>query len=102
MTLHPNENEKIENCQILGFVEAKNCIEAKDLLLKDNPWIGEVGYSLSEIRVKQVLTKEQMQDIQTIVDYNWEDEEKHYEECDEPPKEHIFEVLKRLKQMYNT
>lgn len=39
---------------------------------------------------------------QAIVDYNWTDEEKHYEECGEYPKNHIFEILKRLKQIYNT
>ena len=102
MTLSPNKDEEIDNCQILGFVEAENSSEAKDLLLEDNPWIVEAGYSLSEIRVKQVLTKEQMKDIQAIVGYNWADEEKHYEECGEYPKKHIFEVLKRLKQICNT
>lgn len=102
MTLPQNENEEIDNCQILGFVEAKNSSEAKDLLLEDNPWIVEAGYSLSEIKVKQVLTKEQMKDIQAIVDYNFADEEKHYEECGEHPEEHIFEVIKRLKQIYST
>lgn len=117
MTLPPNEDKEIDNCQILGFIEAKNSSEAMDLLLENNPWIVEAGYSLSEIRVKQVLTKEQIKDIQAIVDYNWADEEKHYEECcecgecdeceeccecGEYPKDHIFEVLKRLKQIYNT
>ena len=103
MTLPPNEDEEeIDNCQILGFVEAKNSSEAKDLLLENNPWIVEAGYSLSEIKIKQVLTKEQIKDIQAIVDYNFADEEKHYEECGDHPKEHIFEVLKRLKQIYST
>lgn len=101
MTFPPNEDEDIDNCQILGFVKAKNSSEAKDILLEDNPWIVLSGYSLSEIRVKQVLTKEQIKDIQAVVDYNWADEEKHYEECGEYPPKHISEVLKRLKQIYN-
>lgn len=100
MTLPPDEDEDVDNCQILGFVEAQNSSEAMDLLLKNNPWIIETGFSMSEIVVKQVLTSEQIKDIQAIVDYNWADEEKHYEEFGENVKEHIFEVLKRLKQIY--
>ena len=54
--------------------------------------------------VKQVLTTEQIKDIQAIVDYNWADEEKHYEEYGEFPKNknHIYEVLKRLKEIYTS
>lgn len=102
MTLSPNEDVEIDNCQILGFVEAKNSSEAKDLLLEDNPWIVDAGYSLSEIRIKQVLTKEQMKDIKAIVDYNLADEEKHHEEYGKYPEKHILEALKRLNQIYNT
>lgn len=96
----PNKVEDVDNCQILGFVEAKNSSEAMDLLLKNNPWIAETGFSKNEIMVKQVLTNEQIKDIQAIVDYNWAYEEKHYEECGECTNKHIFEVLKRLKQIY--
>lgn len=35
-------------------------------------------------------------DIKTVVGYLWHDEEKHYEEMDNP-KNHIFLTLKRLK-----
>lgn len=98
-TLPPDKDEDVDNCQILGFVEAKNNSEAMDLLLTNNPWIIETGFSMREIMVKQVLTTEQIKDIQTIVDYNWTGEEKHYEEYCEYPKKHIFEVLKRLKQI---
>lgn len=97
ITLAPNEDDDIDNCQLLGFVEAKNCSEAKDLLLENNPWIVEKGFSMSKIMVKQVLTKEQKEDIQIIVDYNWDDEKKHYLECGNYPKKHIFRILKRLK-----
>lgn len=100
MTLPPNEDKDVDNCQILGFVEAMSSSEAKRLLLKKNPWIVETGFSMSKIIVKQVLTNEQIKDIQAIVDYNWADEEQHYEECGEYVKEHIFKVLERLKQMY--
>ena len=56
MTLPPKEDEVVDNCQILGFVKAKSISEAKDLLLEDNPWIVETGFSISEILVRQVLT----------------------------------------------
>lgn len=68
ITLPPNEDEDIDNCQILGSVEARNSSEAMDLLLKNNPWIDETGFSKSEIMIKQVLKKEQSKGIQAIVD----------------------------------
>lgn len=57
-TLPPDKDEDVDNCQILGFVEAKNNSEAMDLLLTNNPWIIEAGFSMREIMVKQVLTTE--------------------------------------------
>ena len=56
VALPPEEDKVVDNCQILGFVKAKNISEAKDLLLEDNPWIVETGFSISEILVRQVLT----------------------------------------------
>ena len=46
----------------------------------------------------QILTEEQKQDIQTLVEYMYEDEKKHYMECGYP-KDHIFRVIKRLSKM---
>lgn len=37
------------------------------------------------------------EDIQFIIDYLWEDEERHYEES-EKPKDHIFLKLKNVKE----
>lgn len=34
VTLPPKEDKVVDNCQILGFVKAKNISEAKDLLRK--------------------------------------------------------------------
>ncbi len=110
ITLSPNGDKDVDNCQILGFIRAKSYSEAMDLLLENNPWIIKAGFSKSEIMVKQVLTEEQKKDIQSIVDYSWRDEERHYEEwygeceeeCGENRKDHIFEVLKRLKQIYTS
>ena len=100
VTLAPNRNLDIDNCQILGFVKAKTLSKAKELLLQENPWIVKAKFSIGKIMVKQVLTMEQKEDIQSIVDYNWNDEERDYQEWGNNPKNHIFKVLKRLKQMY--
>lgn len=54
-TIAPNQNESIENCQILGFIEADDECEAKKLLLQDNPWIIQAGFCPSKIMVKRVF-----------------------------------------------
>ncbi|MCR5569447.1 MAG: hypothetical protein K6G31_09260 [Paludibacteraceae bacterium] len=54
-TIAPNENVEIENCQILGETCGNNPDEAKDNLLRDNPWIAEAGFSRSEFIVRQLV-----------------------------------------------
>lgn len=34
---------------------------------------------MSKIMVKQVLTMKQKEDIRAIVDYNWDNEKRHYQ-----------------------
>lgn len=55
-TLAPNQDIDIENCQILGFVNASNLSNAKKLLLQENPWIVKANFSIDKIMVRQVLT----------------------------------------------
>lgn len=100
ISLAPNQNVEIDNCQVLGFVEAKNLSEAKNLLLQDNPWITKADFSMSKIMVKQVLTMKQKEDIRAIVDYNWDNEKRYYQKWGDYTKDHIFRVLKRLKEIY--
>ena len=57
-TLAPNQNVDVDNCQILGFVKAENSSEAKDLLIENNPWVVEAGFSENNIVVRQILTME--------------------------------------------
>ena len=99
-TLAPNQNLDINNCQVLGFIKAKTLSKAKEMLLQENPWIVKAKFSIGKIQVKQVLTKEQIEDIQSIVDYNWNDEEKNCQEFGNNHKKYIFKVLRRLKQIY--
>ncbi len=52
-TIAPN-GESIENLQILGFEEGQNFNEALKKLLKENSWIQEKGFDLSEIKYEIV------------------------------------------------
>ena len=97
-TYPPKEDEEIENCQVLGRALGKNIEEAKNNLLKENPWIEESGFAVDEIVVEQILTDGNKQDIQTIVDYLWETERKHFQKSGKP-EDHIYHALKRLKGM---
>lgn len=98
-TTAPNENLEVENCQILGRARGNNPNEAKDNLQKDNPWIAEAGFDSSEFVVVQLLSDEERIAIKEVLDYLWDDEERHYEES-EKPANHIFSVLKRLKASF--
>lgn len=53
-TTAPNENIEVENCQMLGEVYGNNPDEAKDNLMKENPWIAEAGFSRSEFIIRQL------------------------------------------------
>lgn len=55
-TQDPNGND-IENCQLLGEACGNNPDEAKDYLLKYNPWITEAGFSRSKFIARQLATK---------------------------------------------
>ena len=92
----PNDSIEVENCQVLGTVRGSNEDEAQENLLNENPWITEAGFDPTEFLVRQILTNELRNDINVLVDYLWEDEERHFEES-EDKENHIFNVLKRLK-----
>ena len=92
----PNDSIEVENCQVLGIVKGNNESEVQEQLLNENPWITEAGFDPAEFLARQILTNEQHNDIIMLVDYLWEDEERHYEESEDKDN-HIFNVLKRLK-----
>ena len=68
-TIAPNANIEVENCQLLGRVRASCFDEARIILLKENPWIEEAGFSTGEFIQEQIATKEQLSSIQEIIDY---------------------------------
>lgn len=53
-TYAPDESE-VENCQILGRIEAENEMQARRKLMDDNPWIEECGYNMDETIVLRVF-----------------------------------------------
>ena len=57
-TQAPNGNN-VENCQVLGRAFGKNIKEARCNLIKENPWIEEVGFDMEDLLVEQLLTEEQ-------------------------------------------
>ena len=53
-TTAPNENVEVENCQVLGTAKGKDKVEAKENLLKENPWIIEADFTPIEFIVRQL------------------------------------------------
>ena len=92
----PN-NTELENLQILGIEDGKTQDEALANLYNHNEWIKMNGFSDTRIRCHAVLKSEILEDIKTIVQYLWEEEYKHWEECG-CPNEHIFQKLKNIKK----
>ena len=90
--------KECENIQLLGFEYGQDKKEAKKELIETRKWIEELDFDIEEIESKQLLTKENKNDIKTVIDYLWKDEEKHFEEsgC---PKNHIYNTLKQLKML---
>lgn len=55
-TIAPSENYEVENCQLLGEAFGDNPEEAKETLLKENPWIIEAGFAPSKFIIKRMAT----------------------------------------------
>ena len=68
-TRAPNANIEVENCQLLGRVRASCADEARIILLEENPWIEEAGFSIGDFIQVQIATEEQLSSIQEIIEY---------------------------------
>lgn len=100
----PNPKWEGGNCQYIGRATGDNQSQAVDRLLAENPWIKDAGFNPRKFMVEQVVTDSQRQDIATVVEYLWDDEKRHFEECrDSDPagkcEDHIYNVLKRLRTL---
>lgn len=87
----------VENMQLLGFETGKTYKQAKENLMSNCEWIEEIGFNFSKIEAQQLLDDNLKELIKTLIDYNWDSEQKHYEES--PAENHIFLVLEKLKKI---
>ena len=55
-TIAPNEGVEVENCQVLGCARGNDPAEARENLMRENPWIIEAGFHESEFIVRQLHT----------------------------------------------
>jgi hypothetical protein len=94
-TIAPN-NTDVGNLQILGIENGLCPNDTLEKLLSDNKWIEETGFSKDKIKHYSIVPDSFQNDVQTIIDYLWVDEEKHFEESLKDDN-HIFRVLRRLK-----
>lgn len=97
-TFDPELGE-IENCQLLGRVLAHNAEEAKRNLIKQELWLHDTAFDVNNAVAVQILTKSQMADIKTVVDFLWTSESYNYKKCGKPEK-HIFKTLEKLRGIY--
>lgn len=102
-TTAPNGDD-VENLQVIGIEDGKSQKEATKNLLKNNRLIKEMEFDEDRFRCFVVLKPEVIHDLEKILEYLWEDEEKHFEECefnDEDADSHIFNALKNIKENIN-
>ena len=72
-TTAPNEDIKVENCQMLGTAKGKDIVDAKMNLLKGNPWIIEAGFDPTQFIIRQLVSEEQGSAIKELLDNPWDD-----------------------------
>ena len=54
VTIAPNENCLVENCQVLGCAVGKDPQSAIENLLRENQWIIEAGFSKDKFITRQL------------------------------------------------
>lgn len=54
-TYPPHAEKEVENCQVLGFANGENPGEAKENLIKENPWIIECGFNPNKTLCRQII-----------------------------------------------
>lgn len=97
-TYGPNMNVDIENCQVLGTIRGHSENSAIKKLFQQNKLIELAGFSVDNTFARPLLTDSIREDIKTVINYLWEDEFTHFQECDFP-NDHIYRILRRLKNI---
>lgn len=98
VTYPQNMTADIENCQLLGYSKGKDKPLALHNLLIENPWIKESQFDVSKIIGVQIFSQDAKQALRKLVDYLWEDEERHFEESGKPAN-HIFIIIQQLDKL---
>ncbi|MDR1895886.1 MAG: hypothetical protein LBR10_03755 [Prevotellaceae bacterium] len=95
-TISPNDSE-MKNSQIIGIENGSTQEEALTNLYRDGIWIEKAGFSKDKLKCHAIFNPNYVENLRKVIDYLWKDEEKHFEEngC---PNDHIFLILKSLKQ----
>ncbi|MBO4640807.1 MAG: hypothetical protein J5710_13735 [Treponema sp.] len=110
--------KECKNIQLLGFESGMTKKDAKKNLIEKRNWIKELDFDVNEIESKQLLSYENKQDINTIIEYLWQDEKRNFEEefstdndinidnlsayeLNKLCPNHILSVLKRLQELIN-
>lgn len=75
----PNENVEIENCQVLGRVSGDNQENALKTFLADNQFILEAGFDTSKFIISQIMTRQQRNDIISLLNYLMKNDSKDKE-----------------------
>lgn len=68
-TIPPIEGKEAENCQVLGQANGRTQKEAKEFLIKDNPWIKECGFDIHKMICKQIVSDKQMKQINKEIEF---------------------------------
>ena len=93
----PNLDVEVENCQVLGIIQADSAGDAINKLFEKNKWISESGFTKDCAIVKQLFSSLNIKDLNRIIDYLWRKEYDHFQD-NNYPENHIFRILKRLKE----
>lgn len=95
-TVAPN-GKNMDNLQILGTEDGLDEKEATDNLFKNNTWIIESRFLINKIKCYAIFNPDFIPKINEVVEYLYEDEERHWEES-EFPEEHIFQTISQVKK----
>jgi predicted transcriptional regulator len=58
-----------------------------------------VEVNFIDANLQDAINNERHDLMRKIIDYLYEDEKRHYQECEDEPQNHIFKTISRLKEM---
>lgn len=96
-TSGPNIETDVENCQVLGTIQANNSADAINELFEKNEWIHNAGFTKDYVLVNELFPSSIKKDIKEVIDFIWEKERKH-SQGNTYLNNNIFRILKRLEE----